>query len=348
MPLSDEPVVIDGSQGEGGGQIVRTSLSMSALTRKPVIVENIRANRPKPGLASQHLTGLEALKRICDATVIGSKLGSTSVAFSPGKIKHGEYLFEVGTAGSVTLVLQTILPALSSVEGTSKVKIAGGTDVKWSPPIDYYRLVHFRQLARFGLECSINVNRRGYYPRGGGEVEVELSVSKKDMPEIKFEIFSEPEAVKGIINITGLNRSIADRIKQAALAGLPRSLSGITSIEIEHADKGPSQGVGIVLAATDGNVTLGADALGEKGKSAEAVGSEAARALTEEIRGRAGTDLHASDQLLAYLCMARPGSCYTARNLTEHARTNTWTIGHFLENSICFKEGQNGVKFERI
>lgn len=340
-------MIVDGSQGEGGGQILRTSLSMSALTRKPVIVENIRANRPKPGLASQHLTGLEAIKKICDATVIGSQLGSTRIAFSPGKVKHGEYLFQVGTAGSVTLVLQTILPALSSVEGRSKVTIAGGTDVKWSPPIDYYRLVHFRQLARFGIECSMKVNRRGYYPRGGGEVEVELNVLKDDVPEVEFEIFSEPEAIKGIINITGLNRSIADRIKQAALAGLPRGLSDLTSIEIELNANGPSQGVGIVLAVTDGNVTLGADALGERGKPAEAVGSEAAKALAGEMKGRAGVDLHASDQLLAYLCMARPGSYYTAKDLTDHAKTNLWTIGLFLENRIRFQEGQNGVRFEK-
>jgi RNA 3'-phosphate cyclase len=345
--LSDEQVVINGSQGEGGGQILRTSLSMSAITGKPVIIESIRANRPKPGLASQHLTGLEAIRKICDATVIGNRLDSTRVAFSPGRVKHGEYLFDVGTAGSVTLVMQTILPALSSIEGRSKLTIAGGTDVKWSPPIDYYGLVHFRQLARFGIECSMKVNRRGYYPRGGGEVDVEMRVSKNDRPEVRFENFSEPEEIKGIVNITGLNRSIADRVRQAALASLPRGLSEITSIEIQHADKGSSQGVGLVLAATDGNVILGGDALGDRGKPAEAVGSEAAGALVGEMKGRAGVDLRASDQLLTYLCMAKPGSLYTARDLTDHARTNAWTIGHFLRDSIHVEKNQNGVKFER-
>jgi RNA 3'-phosphate cyclase len=333
--LSDE-FIIDGSSGEGGGQILRTSLAMSAVTGKQVTIERIRANRPKPGLAAQHLAGMELLGEMCGAEIIGGRPGSTKVEFIPGKMSHGEYTKDVGTAGSVTLVLQTILPALASVNGMSRITLIGGTDVKWSPPLDYYTLVLFPLLRKFDLECSLTIESRGYYPRGGGKVVAEIA-SKGCLVPLTLNPLSEPSKINGIVNVTGLPEGIAERVKASAVASLPAGLRELADIRVDARESGPSQGVGIVLAATDGKTIMGASSLGEKGKPAEKVGQGAAEALVAELNGGA-IDLHASDQMLPYLAMA--GGSYTARKITEHARTNMATISHFLGDAIRVEEGR--------
>jgi len=330
--MSDE-IIIDGSLGEGGGQMLRTSLAMSAITGRPLIINNIRANRPKPGLARQHLTGLELIGKICHAQVKGAEIGSTHVEFQPGRIEHGEYLVDVGTAGSITLVLQTILPVLASKKGSSQIILTGGTDVKWSPPVDYYTMVLFPILKKMGLICSLDVERRGYFPRGGGRVTATIESPDKLLP-LELEPFSEPKKIGGLINITDLPLKIADRIKDAALDILPDA-----EIRIQHMEKGPGQGVGIVLAAMDGRTILGSSSLGERGKSAEKVGAEAARFLLAEINGGGSCDLNASDQLLPYLALA--GGSLSASKLTGHASTNIGIIEKFCTEK--FDMNRNGL-----
>lgn len=337
MLLSDE-IVIDGSHGEGGGQILRTGLTLSAITGKPVKIINIRANRPKPGLANQHLTGSNAIKDISGAIVDGNSLGSTSISFSPTKIEHGEYEFRVETAGAITLVLQTILPALASVKGLTRITVTGGTDVKWSPPIDYYRLALFPLLKRFGMDCNLKIKQRGYYPKGGGEAEVTVD-SRGNRSGGLNEERTEPGGIRGIINITDLPLKIAERIKRSITESLPDKYS--PEINIEHTGTGKSQGVGVVLAATGGNIILGASSLGERGKPAEKVGKEAAGLLMREINSGSSVDMYMADQLLPYMAFANPGSSYITGNLTKHTLTNIWTIQQFLGDVFEIEEKTN-------
>src|SRR5881396_3860558 len=166
---------IDGSFGEGGGQILRSCLALSAVMGKEVRIFNIRAGRAEPGLKAQHLTGARALAQICGASSKGLKIGSTELIFNPGRVKAGSFHFDVGTAGSITLVLQTLMPLLPFALGKVEVAITGGTDVKWSPPIDYLRLVTLPLLARMGMQASILVVKRGHYPKGGGIVRLKAS-----------------------------------------------------------------------------------------------------------------------------------------------------------------------------
>ncbi len=316
--------------------MLRTSLAFSAITGKSVTIQNIRANRPKPGLARQHLAGLNLISQVCQAEVKGAEIGSTEVIFQPGQIKHGKYFIDVGTAGSITLVLQTILPALATVSGQSEIELIGGTDVKWSPPYDYYTLVLFPLLKKMGLDCSMEIEHRGYYPRGGGKVTASIKSTGKLKP-IKLEPLNKPN-ITGIVNITDLPTKIAERVGSVVLDDFPDAI-----IHIQHKENGPGQGVGIVLMASDGQTFLGASSLGEKGKPAEKVGKEAAKNLLAEIDGHGSVDVYASDQLLPYIALA--GGNISARKLTEHARTNVGIINRFMENKLDIIEDKQIVKF---
>lgn len=169
---------INGAFGEGGGQIVRTAITLSCITKQPVLLENIRKNREIPGLRPQHLTAIKILEKISDAKVEGAKIGSTSFKFFPGKIRTMNLSEDVGTAGSISLILQVLIPVCSLCNSKLNLSIKGGTDVKWSPTIDYTKHVLREVYARMGIKFSMNVIKRGYYPKGGGEVKVEIFPSK--------------------------------------------------------------------------------------------------------------------------------------------------------------------------
>src|SRR5256712_13852836 len=162
---------VGGGRGEGGGQLLRTALALSALTDPPVRVARIRAGRPTPGLAAQHVTAINAVAALCEAEVTGVSVGASSIEFRPGKLAAGRFSFDVGTAGSITLVLQALLPVAAAAPGAVRVRLIGGTDVRWSPPIDYFNRVFLTLLRRLGARADVEVLRRGYYPRGGGIVE---------------------------------------------------------------------------------------------------------------------------------------------------------------------------------
>src|SRR5690242_20482867 len=170
-------IEIDGSIGEGGGQVLRTSLALAAVLGREVRIFNIRAGRPQPGLKAQHLTSAIAITQISGATSKGLQIGSTEFVFSPGRIKSGSFRFNVGTAGSITLVLQTLMPLLPFAPGPLEVEITGGTDVRWSPPIDYLRLVTLQLLERMNVHASVLVSRRGHFPKGGGIVRLSSTPS---------------------------------------------------------------------------------------------------------------------------------------------------------------------------
>ncbi|KYK27048.1 MAG: hypothetical protein AYK23_00385 [Candidatus Proteinoplasmatales archaeon SG8-5] len=341
MRLQDE-VVLDGSVGEGGGQVLRSGLAFAAITGKKLAIENIRANRPKPGLANQHLSGLRAIAKISNADVTGGDLGSTRLSFHPDQIKHGDHEFAVGTAGAVTLVLQTILPALASVTGESRISISGGTDVKWAPPVDYYRLVLFPMLSKMGVDCAIDVKLRGYYPKGGGLIEAVIRSQGTIGP--LPESYEDIEGISGIINITGLPIHIAERIEREVMNGIQTKVPCDADIRIEQGAKGPSQGVGVVLAAGGGDRVIGSNSLGERGKTAEKVGKEAVQGLMADINARADLDVHAADQILPFMALAPKGGRFTTRSLSNHAMTNIDVIERFLGKTFEV----DGTRVERL
>ncbi len=324
-------VNIDGSLGEGGGQVLRTSLAFSAITGRELLMFNIRAGRKRPGLASQHLAGIRLISEICHAEVNGAELGSGRLRFGPNEIVHGDYRADVGTAGSITLVLQTVLPVLASVKGKSKITLTGGTDVRWAPPVDYYRLVLFPLLEKAGVNCKIEILDRGYYPRGGGKAI--FTIESHGLKPLELEPENGSQQILGIINTTGLPNYVAERAGSEVLDIFPEAM-----LHIEHR-KHKEKGMGIVLAANYHNIILGSDSLGERGKSAEKVGREATEYLRKEAESGASVDIFASDQLLPYLAIA--GGSFTARKLTGHAETNIQTIESFLGKTFRVRQEEN-------
>ncbi len=320
-------LAIDGSAGEGGGQILRTSVAMAAITGTPVHIINIRSNRPKPGLSAQHLTAIEAAATLTDAEVAGSALRSTEVVFTPGEIKGGRYRLDIGTAGSISLLLQCLIPIALHAPETVVLDITGGTDVKWSPPIDYLRHVTLPALALMGCNVGIVVSRRGYYPRGGGRVRAVVKPST--ISGVDFDRYrggAGVGAIDGCSHAAGLPEHVA--IRQCEAASTRLSDHGYeSSITTEIADRRVSStGSGITLWCG----SIGGSALGERGKRAEVVGVDAADQIIAELNCGASVDRYLADQLIPYMAIAKSGS-YTARELSLHTKTNIWASEQFTD-----------------
>lgn len=327
---------IDGSFGEGGGQILRTAIALSCVTGKAVEVYNIRANRPNPGLAAQHLKGIEVAKLISDAEVEGLKLGSTRVVFKPKKIRGGNFKIDIGTAGSVTLILQTILLPSLFAERESVFEIIGGTDVSWSPPIDYFRFVTMRALRELGAKVEVELIKRGYYPRGGGKIRVKVEPSKlkgKDFEKVKDEI-------RGISHCQNLPRQVAERQAESARKFLEnKNLKANINVEVSE---GPSTGSGITLWSS----YKGGSSLGEKGKRAEVVGEEAAKNFLEEYLSDSVFDCHLADQIMAFAALASGSTSYTTSKITLHQISNAFVINKFIEGSVEIDEKNKIIKIK--
>ncbi len=335
-------IEIDGSYKEGGGQILRMSVALSSLTKKPVKVFNIRAKRPNPGLRKQHMTAIEVVSKLCSARIKGVSLGSKEIEFYPDKIKGGDYLFDIGTAGSITLVLQAcLLPSLFA-EKETRLKIKGGTDVKWSPPWDYFQYVFLALLKKMGCHIETYLNARGYYPVGGGEVETIIKPCKKLKP-IKFE--EEIEGIEGIINIANLPYDIAERIKKSAEDELKKH--GFTSDIMIEETEAECPGVGFVMW-TKGKI-MGADCLGERGKKSEDIGREVSQKLIEEIKSGADVDERAVDQLFPYFALIDQEISFKCIKLSKHAETEMWLMKKFLNVDFEIKKNElYEIKVKRI
>ena len=329
-------IEIDGSHGEGGGQLLRMAVALSAVTRTPITVRRIRAGRPNPGLAAQHVTALRAVADLASAEVRGLEIGSAELTFTPGDLVGGDRSFDVGTAGSVTLVLQACLPVAFAAKESTHLRVVGGTDVKWSPPLDFFAKVFLPWVRRLGGQADLLSHRRGYYPRGGGEVEISVQ------PTASWSLLrlTEPgavERVRGIAHISNLSDDVARRMKEAAL----RRLHGLPDTKIEEriypGEDAVGQGGAVVLWAEREHTLLGADALAERGKSAERVGEEAAEKLEAEILSGATVDTHAADQIVVYLALADGPSSFMVREVSSHLRTMAWLIPQFLKREIEFQ-----------
>jgi RNA 3'-phosphate cyclase len=323
---------IDSSYGEGGGQLVRTAVALAAVTGNEVTLRNIRAKRDKPGLAPQHLAAVRAVAALCQGQVDGLSLRSREVRLVPGTLTGGEYHFDIGTAGSISLVLQALLPVMIASVGTTMVTVTGGTDVRQAPPIDYLRNVLLPLLASMGIQAELDVIRRGYYPRGGGEVRV--SVVPGRLTQLKPLALDEPGglvSIRGHAHVANLPEHIATRMRDAAFERVAPVSEIAPRVDVEVLDRARATGTGggiVMWAQTQGGV-LGAGRVAERGIRAETLGNAVGEELAADVLAGATVDLHAADQLLVYLALARGGS-YLVRSATTHARTAMWLLEQFL------------------
>lgn len=337
---------IDGSQGEGGGQILRTAVSMSAVTGIPVRVAGIRSKRPQPGLKAQHLEAVKALQKLCNAQVTGLEVGSREVTFVPGKVEGGRFTINIGTAGSIPLVIQAIvLPALWAPKETF-VRVFGGTDVKWAPSIDYVHYIFLSMLRLMGAHTNLGLINRGYYPEGGGEVELRVCPLEPSglAPLNIVEQVGEPR-VFGSVHTANLPEDVGARMKKAAL----KELVGVKDVRLMgNMWEGPSTGAGITLVAEFGNTLMGACNLGERGKRAEIVAKECVEELMAEGRSGATVDRHLADQLLPYLALASGPSELVVLEVTEHAETNMSVIEQLSGAKFDVSDAGDGLKSIKV
>jgi RNA 3'-phosphate cyclase len=320
-------IEVDGAYGEGGGQLLRTAVALSALTGKALRLANVRAGRPRPGLAPQHLAAVRAVAAACGARCEGLELRSTALSFEPRlRPGGGELRVDIGTAGSVTLVLQALLPLLLGAPRPSRVVITGGTDVRQAPSWDYFREVTLGLLGRMRARVRASAARRGYYPRGGGEVAVEV---EPGLPA-PLVMRDKPGAwrIAGDAHVANLPAEIAARMRGAALAALG------TEATVRDRALGPGEAVGsggaVTLWAECAAGLLGASRVAERGVRAEALGAAAGGELAADLAGGATLDVHAADQVLVHMAMAQGASTFTARTVSSHARTAMWLLPQFL------------------
>ena len=331
---------LDGSYGEGGGQLLRTAVALSAITGRPVAIRNVRANRDKPGLAPQHVAAVRAVAALAGASAEGVELRSRSITFSPRALAGGGFRFDVGTAGSVTLLLQALLPVMIASGKPCDAAVIGGTDVRMAPPLDYFREVLLALLSRMGARVRLQVRRRGYYPRGGGEVLV--SVSPSPLRPTALDAPGALQSLSGLAHVANLPEHIAARMRASALERLA-SVRGVTpdiACRVLGPDDAIGQGGAIVVWARAGGTVLGAGRVAERGVRAEALGEAAGGELGADLAAGAAVDMHAADQLLVYFALA-DGGVLTTRSVSLHARTCIWLIEQFLP--VRFKISQAGA-----
>jgi RNA 3'-phosphate cyclase len=340
--MSKSRIEIDGAQGEGGGQMLRTSLALSLLTGKAFHLRNVRARRAKPGLAAQHLMSVNAAAKIGHAKLHGASLGSCDLDFEPGKIKSGDYRFAIGTAGATGLVLHTIYLPLALASEVSNITIEGGTHVKSSPNYSFLERSWARYLAVIGIQIDLQMERAGFYPRGGGRIDAAIQPSARILP---FHGLTTPALTRArvIAGNAGLPPHIAERMIARATERLLE-----LGLELEVLQEtwpgGPGCMLGIELPTEPAPTFF--FALGERGKPAETVADEAVAHVEAFLQAQPlGVDEHSADQLLLPLAFAEGPSSFRVANISSHLRTNADVIQHFLNREIrCdAPEGEPGT-----
>ncbi|MBI1972121.1 MAG: RNA 3'-terminal phosphate cyclase [Candidatus Aenigmarchaeota archaeon] len=332
-------ITLDASVGEGGGQVLRTATALAAVLKEPCSIYNIRANRPNPGLREQHLQGLLAVAKLCNGSVKNSFVGSKEIEFYPGDSFEKRVEVNISTAGSVTLVLQSLMIAASPARENVGIKISGGaTNTSWSPPVDYTKNVFFPLLGNMGYVADLEVKRRGFYPRGGAETACNLKPAKK-LKNIRLEDRGDVKIIRGVSVCANLPGSVAERQRISA-ENILRKAGYDTEIKEEVVNP-DSTGSALVLWAECRNSVLGADALGEIKKSAENVGREAAEKMVAQLQEDFSLDPHASDQIIPYIALAHGESSFTTSEITKHTLTNIGICEKLL--GVKFSVGENKI-----
>lgn len=336
-----ETVRLDGSRGEGGGQILRTALTLSLLTGRPFRMTKVRANRDKPGLRPQHKTALDAAAELGNARVVGAAVGSREVAFSPAEYQPRDLSLDIGTAGSTGLVLQTLhLPLALRTGDAVRLTLAGGTFNPRAPACTFLESTWRGYLWAFGMPVALSMPSAGFYPRGGGRLEAWIEPASP-RPWIQLER-GPLRKIRGIAGVANLRDDIAARMRDRALERLAEAgLDADVEIAIEPVRwPSPGQGAALTLVAEhDATIPAAFVGLGERGKPSEAVADEAVDKLLafEAVEG-AAVDPHSADQILLPLAFAPGRSAFTVSEVTEHLRTNVHTIAAFLERTITVEE----------
>jgi len=341
-----ETVFIDGSTGEGGGQILRTSLALSCITGRGLRVENIRASRRNPGLGKQHLSCIKAAAEICGGQFNSVKEGSGTLDFRPGRTKGGDFNFDIGSAGSATLVTQTVLPPLFLAEGPSIVTVTGGTHNPLAPAFDFFSESFLPAIATAGFEADCRLIKHGFFPAGGGKITVGVHRWQKQ-PGKKINYGNRPGRFRIFARIytARLAGQIAQRQKRLLLK------NKLEIEDIEHIEVTDSDGAGncVMLLLADNAPQIIFTAFGMRGKPSEKVISEVVNSATHFLSSAAAIDRFLADQVLIYMAMTASG-CYTTDDISLHLRTNIEIIEKFLPVKFAIepKEGLYRVTCQQL
>ncbi len=320
---------IDGSYGEGGGQIVRYAAALATHTHTPIHITNIRANRPNPGLRPQHYAAFHFLQQLSNAETDGINVGSEEVTFKPSTIKPGSYKYDIGTAGSITLVYQACLLAVHTIKKPLTISLIGGTDVRWAPSWDYFTHVFLPTLHKLGITTKPHLIQRGYYPKGGGQAELTINPIEKITPLHNGE---EPhyDLIQGTIHYAHLPDHIPQRIKHTIQKyAVKHDLK--VSLEIDNQTNPISPGTGVTLWTCSKKGCLGASQPGERGIRAEELGNSVITELHQQIENEATLDNHLFDQILPYMVLSEKTSNCRVSTMSNHAQTTMWLLKQFFD-----------------
>ncbi|MBW2466508.1 MAG: RNA 3'-terminal phosphate cyclase [Deltaproteobacteria bacterium] len=336
-----EPICIDGSYGEGGGQILRTSLALAAILKQPVRIDNIRASRKKSGLKTQHLAGALALAEITGAEVSGAELHSKSLLFTPKTLRGGRYRFEISTAGSACMLLGTVLPPLLFAAESSEITITGGTHVPFSPPFDFLDRVFLPLLRKLGAAVQLELKRWGFYPKGGGEIKAYV----KPCRGLQGLQLKERGSLQRL-NISACSANLPGHIAQREIAHLEACLADYRGKTISNAlaSRALCPGNFVSLEAEYVHTVAGFNGLGKRGKPAEEVASGVCRDFIRFDRTGATVDQHLADQIILYMALAHGDSFFLTPEITSHLQTNINVIRRFLPVNIKLDRTSGAVQ----
>jgi RNA 3'-terminal phosphate cyclase (ATP) len=340
---------IDGSRKSGSGTILRVSIALAAVQGQPIHLYNIREKRPQPGLKPQHAEAVLVATKICGGRVKGATVGSRELWFYPGEISGGQVHAAIGTAGSIPMLLITILPICSVAKSKVRLTVVkGGTDVAHSPTINYLRYVFLPVLSKMGFKTNLAVRKYGYFPKGLGEVAIEIQPNPHLAP-LRLVNFGAIKHLKGVSVCTFLaNRRVADRQAQAAKEFLDSHRLKADILVLNDFSNKLQKGSSIVLwAETDTGVLLGGDAIGALRKPSEKVGKAAAKTLFTEVSAKATVDSHLSDMLIPYLALAKERSVFLTRCMTEHLETNIWLAQEIFDVNFRCTQHNGLLKVEK-
>jgi RNA 3'-terminal phosphate cyclase (ATP) len=315
---------IDGSHGEGGGQIIRTAVALSSVFGRPIRVTRIRAKRDQPGLRPQHLQSVLVSAKLCGAELSGATVGSTEITYAPTKLeKIFKQKIDTGTAGSVSLIAQTIIPISLFGSVTLDVSLVGGTEVPHSPTVDYIRKIVLPIYRLLGAKVELSVEQRGYYPRGGGIVRLRCERESTTKPLRMVERARGGRITASILSCSRLlPEHVSQRQADSARAILARKGVEVIAAEIDNAGRAFSPGSSVLLYDASDSVFVGSSALGQRGKASESVGEEAALNFLKEDEATPNVDSHMADMLVTLLCCVRQKSNFTTSAITRHFTTN--------------------------
>jgi len=332
---------IDSSRGEGGGQMVRTSVALSAITGMPTKLTRIRENRPTNGLSKQHTTAIKAVAYMTDSTVYGNTVGSSELIFEPGMGEKQHIPMDIGSAGSISLVLQAVLLAARNNKEKLTLDLIGGTNVMWAPPIDSYELVLFPLMEKMGINAHVDILERGFYPLGGGRVIATLDPIGKIKP-IEMTTLGKLKNIRIRCFVQRLSEKYANDIVDACA----KTLGDEYDLEFEMQNcNGNSRGAGLVLVANYENGKLSSNVLTARGHSGAQSGIDAANDLLQEIKTGSTMDIHTADQLLPYMAMAEGKSNFVVSRISKHLLSQMDTLESFLDVRFGVERKNDGYHF---